>query len=152
MKNKNLILIIIFFFLTQFCYTAVYKQSPNSKIKIVILKMEGNRELNNKINLQLRKHSNTVSENEFKINISTKLNKNTISKDETGKITNYELIAISNFKINYKNQSHNISFKESLKIKSVDDAFEQRKYENIVKNNFASSIYEQLLFKLKTLQ
>ena len=77
MKNKNLILIIIFFFLTQCGYTAVYKQSPNSKIKIVILKMEGNRELNNKINLQLRKHSNTVSENEFKnkLEVRTKLEK-----------------------------------------------------------------------------
>ena len=151
MKNKNLILIIIFFFLTHCGYSAVYKQDSNSEIKIVILKMQGNRELNNKINLQLRKYFKTVSENEFKINVNTSFNKNTISKDSTGKITNYELIAISKFKISYKNKSYDVSFRESLKIKNIDDTFEQRKYENIVKNNFASSIHEKLLFKLKTL-
>ena len=61
-------------------------------------------------------------------------------------------MVVSDFQINYKNQNYNISFKESIRIKSMDDAFEQRKYENIIINNFASSIHEKLLLKLKTLQ
>lgn len=152
MKNKNLFLIIIFFFLTHCGYTAVYKKDINSEIKISLAKIEGNKEFNNKINSQLRRYYNNESKNIFVININSRFNKETISKDTTGKVTNYELVAISNFQISYRNKNHNVTFKESLRIKNMDDAFEQRKYENIIKNNFASSIHEKLILKLKTLQ
>jgi len=152
MKNKNLFLVIIFFFLTHCGYTAVYKKDTNSEIKISLAKMEGNKEFNNKINSQLRRYYNNESKNIFVISINSRFNKETISKDTTGKVTNYELVAISNFQIIYRNKNHNVTFKESLRIKNMDDAFEQRKYENIIKNNFASSIHEKLLLKLKTLQ
>ncbi len=152
MKNKNLFLIIIIFFLTHCGYTAVYKKDTNSNIKISLTKMEGNREINNKINSKLRKYYNNDANDMFIININSKFNKKTIAKDTTGKATNYELVAVSNFQIGYKNQNYNISLKESIRIKNMDDAFEQRKYENIIINNFASSIQEKLLLKLKTLQ
>ena len=152
MISKNLFLIIVFIFLTHCGYTAVYKEDPNSEIKISLAKMEGNKEFNNKINSQLRRYYNNKAKNIFVININSRFNKETIAKDTTGKITNYELIAISNFQISYKNKNHNVSFKESLRIKNIDDAFEQRKYENIVKNNFATSMHEKLILKLRTLQ
>ena len=152
MINKNLFLIIIFIFLTHCGYTAVYKKDTNSEIRISLTRMEGNKELNNKINSQLRRYYNNESKNIFVIKINSTFNKETIAKDATGKITNYELVAISCFQISYKNKNHNVSFKESLRIKNMEDAFEQRKYENIIKNNFASSIHEKLLLKLKTLQ
>ena len=44
-----------------------------------------------------------------------------------------------------------MTFSESLRIKNIDDTFEQRKYENIVKNNFARSIKEKLIMKLNTM-
>jgi len=39
--------------------------------------------------------------------------------------------------------------KENLKIEYNDDSFEQKKYENTIKNNFASSMIEKLIMKLK---
>ena len=84
--------------------------------------------------------------------MNTILSKEIISKDTTGKITNYELRATSNFVINYKGKNLNASFQEKINVKNIDDTFEQRKYENVVKNNFASSIQEKLVLKLKTLK
>lgn len=152
MISKNLFLIIIFIFLTHCGYTAVYKKDTDSEIKISLAKMEGNKEFNNKMNSKLRRYYNNESKNIFFVNINSRFNKETITKDTTGKATNYEIAVVSNFQINYKNQNYNISFKESIRIKNMDDAFEQRKYENIIINNFASSIHEKLLLKLKTLQ
>ena len=152
MIGKNLFLIIIFIFLTHCGYTAVYKKDTDSEIKISLAKIEGNKEFNNKINSKLRRYYNNESKNIFFVNINSRFNKETITKDTTGKATNYEIAVVSDFQINYKNQNYNISFKESIRIKNMDDAFEQRKYENIIINNFASSIHEKLLLKLKTLQ
>ena len=79
-------------------------------------------------------------------------NKEIISKDSTGKITNYELQVITNFQINYNEKNISFAFQEKLNIKNIEDSFEQRKYENVVKNNFASSIQEKLILKLKTIK
>ena len=151
-KSKNLIFIIILILLSNCGYTTVYNNSSDTKIKIILLEMNGNREINNKINSGLKKYYSNDTDNLFKIKLNTILNKEIISKYVTGKITNYELQAISNFQINYNEKDVFISFEEKLNIKNIDDSFEQRKYENVVKNNFASSIEEKLILKLKTLK
>ena len=150
--HKNLILIILLIFLSNCGYSPIYNNSSDTEIKITLLEMEGNREINNKINSELKKYYSNESENPFKIKINTILNKEIISKDATGKITNYELQAVSNFQISYNGKNINASFQEKLNIKNIEDSFEQRKYENVVKNNFASSIREKLILKLKTLK
>ena len=151
-KSKNLIFIIILILLSNCGYTTVYNNNSDTKIKIILLEMNGNREINNKINSGLKKYYSNDTDNLFKIKLNTILNKEIISKDVTGKITNYELQAISNFQINYNGKDVFISFEEKLNIKNIDDSFEQRKYENVVKNNFASSIEEKLILKLKTIK
>ena len=151
-KYRNLILIFLFVFLNQCGYTLVYKDLPEPEIKIVLLKSSGNKEINNKINSKIRKHFKNDSKKEFKIELNTSLNKEIVSKDTTGKVTNYELIAITAIKINYKKKSETVIFKESLNIKDIDNTFEQKKYEDVVKNNFASSIYDKLILKLNTFE
>ncbi len=150
--NKNLILIFLLMFLSSCGYTTVYNNNSDKKIKIILLEMNGNREINNKINSGLKKYYSNESDNLFKIKMNTILKKEIISKNATGKITNYELQAISDFRINYKEKNVSVSFQEKLNIKNIEDSFEQKKYENVVKNNFASSIQEKLILKLKTLK
>ncbi len=150
--NKKIFYIFFLILLSQCGYTTVYNNNTDSKIKIILLDSKGNKEINNKISSGLKKYYNIETENVFKINMNTILSKEIISKDTTGKITNYELRATSNFVINYKGKNLNASFQEKINVKNIDDTFEQRKYENVVKNNFASSIQEKLVLKLKTLK
>ncbi len=152
MINKNLIIIFFFIFLSSCGYSTVYNNSTDSEIKIVVLEMKGSRELNNKINSSLKKYINNKSDKIFKITFNTNLDKDIISKDSKGKVTNYQLKAVSNILVDYNNKTFSYSFKENLNIKNIDDTFEQKKYENVVKNNFASSIKEKLILKLKTLK
>ncbi len=150
--HKNLIFIVLLIFLSNCGYSTVYKNNSVSNINIIIVEMNGNREINNRINSRLKKYYSNETENIFRIKMNTILNKEIISKDATGKITNYELQAISSFQINYNEKNVSFTFKEKLNIKNIEDSFEQRKYENVVKNNFASSIQEKLILKLKTIK
>lgn len=152
MINKKLILLIFLILLNQCGYNSVYNNNSDQEIKIALLGMSGNREFNNKIDSQLKKFYRTQSNKEFKINFNTNINKEIVSKDSTGKVINYALIATVNFKITYDDKNETFTFKESLNIKNIDDSFEQKQYEDVIKDNFASSISKNLILKLKTLQ
>lgn len=149
---KKLITILSFILLYQCGYSAIYKDDKNTEFKIIVLKIEGNKDINNKINFKLKKYFNNETDKEFKITMNTKLNKNVISKNLKGDATNYELTAVSIFNVNYKDKTQIISLKENIKIKNIDDSFEQRKYENEVMENFASSIYDRLIMKLELIE
>ena len=152
MINKNLIFLIFFIFLSHCGYSAVYNDNSNLNIKITLLGMSGDREFNNKIDSKLRKFYNKETDKEFKINLSTIVSKEIVSKDVKGKVIDYILIASATFKINYNDINETFTFKESLNIKNIDDTFEQRKYENAIKDNFASSINNKLILKLKKIK
>ena len=149
--NKNLILIIIFIFLTQCGYSPVYKANTKSKVNIILADLKGDKDSNNKLNSKLKKYYNGNSENSFTISVNSKIEKNIITKNSKGKITNYELVATSTFRIIYKNVESNLILKENLKIINKDNSFEEKKYENTVKDIFASSMIERLIIKLNTL-
>ncbi len=152
MINKNLILLLFFIFLTHCGYSAVYNNNSNLNIKITLLGMSGDREFNNKIDSKLMKFYNKETSREFKINFSTNINKEIVSKDTKGEVIDYILIASATFKINYNNINETFTFKESLNIKNIDDTFEQKTYEDVVKDNFASSIAKKLILKLETIE
>ena len=67
-------------------------------------------------------------------------------------MSTYELLANANFQIKFNETEYEISINESLKVNDKEDSFEQSKYENILKVNFAKSIKEKLILKLKTLK
>ena len=152
MINKNSIFLIFFIFLSQCGYSAVYNDNSNLNIKITLLGMSGDREFNNKIDSKLRKFYNKETDKEFKINLSTIVSKEIVSKDAKGKVIDYILLASATFKINYNDINETFTFKESLNIKNIDDTFEQRKYEDAIKDNFASSINNKLILKLKKIK
>ena len=152
MTHKNLIILIFFIFLGHCGYSAVYNDNSNLNIKITLLGMSGDREFNNKIDSKLRKFYNKETDKEFKVNLSTIVSKEIVSKDAKGKVIDYILLASATFKINYNDINETFTFKESLNIKNIDDTFEQRKYEDAIKDNFASSINNKLILKLKKIK
>ena len=55
------------------------------------------------------------------------------------------------FEIKKEKIMESISFNENFKLSSNDDTFKQKRYENNIIDNFATSIKEKLIFKLNTL-
>ena len=148
---KKFLIIICVLLINQCGYSPVYKKEIDRNLKIIIVNQSGDKEFNKKLYSELLQYQSSDSNDRYKININSSVDKRIISKNTAGKVTDFELSVNVVFELNYNNKIQNISFNESLKIKNIDDTFEQQKYENIVKNNFARSIKEQLITRLNTM-
>ena len=58
----------------------------------------------------------------------------------------------ANFTVEFKNNVKEININEKQNIKKIADIFEQRSYENTIKNNFAISIVNKLNIELLSIK
>ena len=147
MKN-NLIIFFLLIILNGCGFEPIYSIKNDSDYNIVIIENKGDKKLNNFINRELERISNKTSPNEYKIKINSKFNKIIISKDSKGSPLEFELLANIDFVIISDNFNKSISFKEKQNMQKISDLFQQTNYEDIVKENFASSIVRKLSLKL----
>ena len=89
---------------------------------------------------------------EYDLIIDTSFNKVTIAKNSTGDPSNFNMIANVNIKLNHEGIQETLFFTENLKIKSKDNSFEQKEYENLVKSDFAKKIKDKLITKIQILK
>lgn len=150
---KNIILILLIFTLTSCGYSTVYNKNNTTKnLNIVVQNMEGDRSINNLVHRKLKKYSTDKTDEMYIIDLDSSLSKSTISKDKTGKATNINLSVNINFDVRFDEKNENFSFRENINIENSSDLYEQNKYENEIKNNFADSIIEKLILKLSQIK
>ena len=124
----------------------------NENIFIKNIEFEGDQEINKYLKIYLSEYSKVKKENEFNLKINSDYTKKTISKDKSAKITNYKLSSIITFEVSVKGKLvKKISFKEENNMINMSDKFEEQKYENDVKQNFASSTLNKLILELALL-
>ena len=102
--NKKIFLILILVFLNQCGYSNIYKNENDTNLKIIITSMEGDAELNKKINSELKQYFSDNVENIYSLKIFTKFNKFIISRDAQGKVSTYELLANANVQIKFNSK------------------------------------------------
>jgi hypothetical protein len=146
MIRKNIILISLIFFLTHCGYTPIYLQNTDVNFSIEQVKYTGDREINNFFKTNLNQYKNEKVENKIYIEVNSVYEKIILSKDGTGAVTNYQLEAEVIFLIQPLNKVIKINEKKIMK--SMDDQFEEAKYERTIKQGFASSITNKLISKL----
>ena len=146
MIRKNTILISLIFFLTHCGYTPIYLQNTDVNFSIEEAKYTGDREINNFFKTNLNQYKNEKVDNKIYIEVNSIYEKIILSKDGTGAVTNYQLEAQVIFLIKPLNKVIKINDKKIMK--SMDDQFEEAKYERTIKQGFASSITNKLISKL----
>jgi len=146
MIRKNIILISLIFFLAHCGYTPIYLQNTDVNFSIEQVKYTGDREINNFFKTNLNQYKNEKIENKIYIEVKSVYEKIILSKDGTGAVTNYQLEAEMIFLIQPLNKVIKINEKKIMK--SMDDQFEEAKYERTIKQGFASSITNKLISKL----
>ena len=146
MIRKNIILISLIFFLTHCGFTPIYLQNTDVNFSIDQVKYTGDREINNFFKTNLNQYKNEKVENKIYIEVNSVYEKIILSKDGTGAVTNYQLEAKIIFLIKPLNKVIKINEKKIMK--SMDDQFEEAKYERTIKQGFASSITNKLISKL----
>ena len=146
MIRKNIILISLIFFLAHCGYTPIYLQNTDVNFSIEQVNYTGDREINNFFKTNLNQYKNEKIENKIYIEVKSVYEKIILSKDGTGAVTNYQLAAEVIFLIQPLNKVIKINEKKIMK--SMDDQFEEAKYERTIKQGFASSITNKLISKL----
>ena len=147
MKN-NFIILFLLLILNGCGFEPIYSIKNESDYNIVVVEIKGDKELNNFINRELERISNITSPNEYKIKVNSKFDKIIISKDSKGSPLEFELLANIDFEIESDNFKKSISFKEKQNMQKISDLFQQRNYEDTIKENFAVSIVRNLSLKL----
>jgi len=145
---KKIFLISLLLFFTSCGYQAVYKNIDNENLKISIRNVNGDNEVNNLIKNRLQRYISKNIKDSIILDISTEYSKLVLSKDLTGKASDLQLTAKSSFTITYKDIEEKFIIEESLNIENSSNAYEQNNYENVIRNNFASSISQKLILKL----
>ena len=140
------ILIIIFFLTLNSCgYTPIYSDSNNNKFTIESINIEGDREINNFLKSKFQRYSAPNQEKKFSFNINTNYIKNPISKDTTGKIIVYQLEISVIINVKSKHLNKNYNYRESFLLKNDNDKFEEKSYENSIKQNLTNTIFEKFI-------
>ena len=143
---KKIFLFISIFFIYNCGYSSLYLEGKKD-ILINLKEITGDFELNNYIKNDLKISSDKNSSNIFDLKAETKYEKIILTKDATGLATDYRLDFIVKFTILSENNKI-MSYKESFKIKNMNEKFEQSNYEKEIKRNFSENIKDKLILKL----
>jgi len=149
MKTKILV-IILFFTLSQCGYSPLYSKYNEFNLRIDIDSIDGDKEINNIIRSNIKKISKENSNKKFIIKINTNYVKTILSKNQTGAVSEYQLIATSNFTINDGKKISDFKIEEKIVLSTESNIFKEKEYEITRKNAFANSISEKFLLKLST--
>ena len=146
MIKKNVIILSIIFFLTNCGFSPIYLKNENRNFSIEKIIFTGDRELNNFLKSNLKNYKNEESNNKFFIEAKSEYSKVVLSKNAASEATNYQLEAKVIFLIKPINIEISITEKEIMD--SMNDKFEEARYERTIKQNFAYSISDKLSSEL----
>ena len=134
------------FFLTNCGFTPIYLKNTNVNFSIEQINYTGDRELNNFLKTNLIQYKNEKIDNKIYIEANSIYEKIILSKDGAGEVTDYQLEVEVIFLIKPSNKKIKINEKKIMD--SMDDKFEEARYERTIKQNFAYSISDKLSSEL----
>ena len=146
MIKKKILYISLIFFLTNCGFSPVYLQKTNVNFSIEQVNFTGDRDLNNFLKTNLDQYKNKEANNKLYIDANSIYKKIILSKDGTGQVTNYQLEAEVIFLVKPLNKK--IIIIEKKIMDSMNDKFDEDRYERTIKQNFASSISNKLSLEL----
>lgn len=144
---KKFFLIFAIFIFSSCDYSPLYSTKNNKFLNIEITEYTGDSKANTILRSRLSNNKNLNIE-PIKIKIKTEYIKKDLSRNTAGDIETYELILIANFLIDFGNEQKTISISKNSKMENFNDKFEERDYENRMKENMSNSIYENLILQL----
>jgi len=146
MIKKKILYISLIFFFTSCGFSPVYLQKTNVNFSIEQVNFTGDRDLNNFLKTYLDQYKNKKANNKLYIDANSIYKKIILSKDGTGQVTNYQLEAEVIFLVKPSNKKIIITEKKIMD--SMNDKFDEDRYERTIKQNFASSISNKLSLEL----
>ena len=144
---KKFVLFIMLVLLSSGCdYSPIHSiKTNNTEIKII--SMSGDKEINNYLSKELEKKSKASSE-KMEVIINTNFSKRVLAKDTKSFATDYELQVIGNFELKKDDKSKSIKITEKFRYKNLNDNYEQKNYEKMIKLKLAQIIISKLNLRI----
>ncbi len=144
---KKIVLFIILIPLLYSCdYSPIYSSKMNN-IKIEITDITGDNEINGYLSKELKRKSKNSSE-KIEVKINTNFSKRVLAKDTKSFATDYELNVTGNFELKKDTKSQSFTISEKFRYKNLNDNYEQRNYEAMLKRNLAKIIISKLSLRI----
>ena len=144
---KKIVLFIILVLPILGCdYSPIHSIKTND-VEIKIISMSGDKEINNYLSKELEKKSKDSSE-KIEVIINTNFSKRVLAKDTKSFATDYELQVIGNFELKKGDKSKTIKITEKFRYKNLNDNYEQKNYEKMIKLNLAKIIISKLNLRI----
>ena len=148
-KNISSFLIIFSFFIYSCGFTPQYAGFKNLKFDLILSEFDGDRDLNNEINSQIRRYDrdrkNTIK---VKVSYNSRYEKIALSRDTKGEATKYKLKVNIDFEIDFEDYTKKFFFNDEFNIERINDRIEENNYIKIVKRNFAERAIEKLILSI----
>jgi len=151
MINKLFILFLILI-LPQCGFSPVYKDLRGGDFQLIITERTGDKKINNIIAREIKRNTTSNEKNIYYIKINTNYKKIVISKDSKGLASNYQIKLKATFQVKIDDINKEIIFEEKQNMKKISDNFDEKNYENSIKNNFGLSVVNKLKLKLLNLE
>ena len=151
MIKKILFLFVTTFFLLQCGFSPIHSSKSVNEINFALkeIELKGDRDINNFLKISLNKYKNNTQYKVFNIQINNEYKKNIFLKNKSAEVTEYLLSITSLVKVYSNGKSiKNITIKENKNMISMDDKFEEEKYEKTIKRSLANSIENKIVFEL----
>ena len=148
MLKKNIITLSLILFLANCGFTPIYVINKNINFSIEQVEYTGDRDFNNFLKINLDRYKNERENNKIFLNVDSKYKESILSKDNTGKITSYQIEIEVIFTI--KSTNKKIIISEKKNVDSKEDKFDEARYEKSIKQSFAYSISNKLISELVT--
>ena len=148
MLKKLFFIFLVTFFLNSCGYTPLYINNQNLNYNFNIENVEGDTDINRLIIKQIKNNSKNTSKDIVNISLNSIFQKKIIAKDSSGNSSDYRLEIDTTFVIKKGNNKKEIFFNEYFMVKKNNDFFEQKNYEDSIKENMVSMIIDQLLIEV----
>ncbi len=150
---KKLLISISFLMLVYGCnYEPIYSKKNKVNFFIENISFEGDREINNLINKKLDKYKKDKVGNNLSILVFSSYTKKSQSKNTSGTTTRYKLEADVKFEVSTQNSTSTINITKNFDMKNLSDKFEEKIYEDKIKDNLCDLIVNELILSLPRIE
>ena len=151
---KKILIFLLIINLNNCGYSPVYKFNENIDFRIKTIKFEGDRIINNFLKSKFARYSSSFLDkgDEFVLDIKSDYIKKILSKDATGEVSVYQLeltILIKATTVNsedledFEEVTSQYIFKEEFLLKNDNNKFQEKREENIIKQNLTNTIFDK---------
>ena len=144
-------ILILFFFLQSCDYRPIYSKSNDNKIKLNLINIIGDDEMNNFVIANIKKYSDLSSKKTFSLDVVTKYTREGLIKNKKGEIKTFLLSKSITFQVSNDDINKKYSYNQEIKITNSNDEFATRRYEETIKKNFINSKIDELILNLSGL-